>query len=283
MNRRVGIGGAAAFVVILAVGAGAWWSRTGAPAPPLPGSAQIQDDGTLPVPPVPPRIAQGAEYEECLAMLPNDPAGARDMAETWASHDGGEAATHCLALSKVELGDAQGGAAMLEALAASSRAPDAARAEVYDQADEAWLVAGDESRAYAAASVALTLLPDNVDLLVDHAIAAGGLQRFADAQADLSRALELDPKRVDAWVLRGSAWRHLGRLDLAQDDVDRALAADPNNTEALLERGILRQRADDQAGARQDWERAISLAPDTDTADLAQQDLALLDAGPARQ
>ena len=52
--------------------------------------------------------------------------------------------------------------------------------------------------------------------------------------------------------------------------------------EALLEHGILRQRVDDQAGARQDWERAISLEPDSATADLAQQNLALLDAGPDR-
>jgi tetratricopeptide (TPR) repeat protein len=287
MNRRVVIGGAAAAVILLTLGAAAWWAWPGAVGvaggPAVSPLAQAPEGEPLPVPPVPPRIAQGAQYEQCLAMLPTDPAGARDMAETWQSHDGGEAATHCLALSKIELGDPQGGAEMLEALATSSHAPDAARAEVFDQADEAWLVAGDENRAFAAATLALTLLPDDVDLLVNHAVAAGALQRYADAQADLSRALDLDPKRTDALVLRGSAWRHLGRLDLAQADVGRALAADPDDTEALLERGILRQRANDEAGAREDWERAISLAPDTDTADLAQQDLALLDAGPERQ
>ncbi len=272
-------------VVLLAAGAGAWWARRATPDAPRAdqGSAATADTAPLPVPPVPPRIAQGADYEKCLAMLPNDPSGARDMAETWQAHDGGDAAAHCLALSKIELGDPQGGAQMLETLASDSHAPDPARAEVFDQADEAWLIAGDPARAYAAATLALTLLPDDVDLLVNHAIAAGALQRFADAQDDLSRALELDPKRVDAWVLRGSAWRHLGQLDRALDDIDRALDADPDSTEALLERGILRQRRNDEAGARQDWERAISLAPDTDTADLAQQDLALLDAGPARQ
>jgi regulator of sirC expression with transglutaminase-like and TPR domain len=51
----------------------------------------------------------------------------------------------------------------------------------------------------------------------------------------------------------------------------------------LLERGILRQRRNDDEGARADWQRAISLAPDTATADLAEQNLALLEAGPVRR
>ena len=84
-------------------------------------------------------------------------------------------------------------------------------------------------------------------------------------------------------MLRGAARRHLGRLALAQDDVDRALALDPGDAEALLERGILRQRRNDADGARADWERTIALAPDGQAADLAQQNLALLEAGPERR
>ena len=95
--------------------------------------------------------------------------------------------------------------------------------------------------------------------------------------------LERDPHRPDALVLRAAALRHLQHLDLAQGDVERALALDPDDAEALLERGILRQHRDDAPGARGDWERAITLAPDSGTADLAQQNLALLDAGPERK
>ena len=40
------------------------------------------------------------------------------------------------------------------------------------------------------------------------------------------------------------------------------------------------QRLGELAGARSDWEHAADLAPDTPTADLAQQNLALLEAGP---
>jgi tetratricopeptide (TPR) repeat protein len=96
----------------------------------------------------------------------------------------------------------------------------------------------------------------------------------------LDRALALDPGRVDALVFRAAAWRNESRLPRAQEDIDRAIALDPDNPEALLERGIERKLAGDTAGAREDWVRAKTLAPDTATADLAEQNLALLDAGP---
>jgi Tfp pilus assembly protein PilF len=100
---------------------------------------------------------------------------------------------------------------------------------------------------------------------------------------DLSHALELDGKRPDALVLRAAAWRHEGHLDLAQDDVDRAISQDPDNPEAYLERGILRQRRGDRAGAQADWQHAATLAPDSATSDLAEQNLALLEAGPEQK
>ncbi len=158
-----------------------------------------------------------------------------------------------------------------------------ARATVYGQADQAWLMAGDPARARAAAILALSLSPDDPDLLIDSSVAAALLERYDDAVDDLSRALDLDPKRPDALVLRAAAWRHTGHLDLAQDDVDRALAQDPESPEGYLERGILRQRRGEWAGARNDWTRARSLAPDSATSDLAEQNLALLEAGPQRR
>jgi Flp pilus assembly protein TadD len=80
--------------------------------------------------------------------------------------------------------------------------------------------------------------------------------------------------------LRATARRHLGRLADAQVDIEKALSLDGDNADALLERGIIRQRQGDLAGARTDWERAETLSPDNSTGDLAEQNLALLDAGP---
>ncbi len=262
--------------LLLAAGGAAWWMR---PPPPAEGTEAAE---SLPIPPVPPRVAQGERYERCLAMLPDDPNGAELLAQSWQTEGGGAGAEHCLALARIALGDPAAGAGLLDHIAGGSAAPGAARAVVYDQAAQAWLMAGQAERAFAASTQAVLLAPDSPDFLIDRALAAELLARWADAVDDLGRALDGDPRRPDALVLRGSALRHLGRLAEARDDVDRALALDPDNTEALLERGILRQRGDDRSGARQDWERAITLAPDSQAADLARQNLALLEAGPQR-
>lgn len=265
-------------LLLAAAGGGAWWEMS-----PGPDAAEAEDvEPPLPVPPVPPRIAQGDQYESCLAMLPTDPEGAQALAQTWQTAGGGDAADHCLALARIELGDPEDGATLLERIGANSRGTAVARAAIYGQATQAWLMAGDASRAYAAATLALSLSSDDADLLIDRAVAAGALERWQDAVDDLTHALEVDPRRPDAMVLRGSAWRHLGKLDPAEDDIASALTMDPENAEGLLERGILRQRRNDAAGARSDWEHAIALAPDSATADLAQQNLALLEAGPDR-
>ncbi len=270
----------AAGVLLLVVAGGGAWEWQGSETGSFDDSAA---EDSLPIPPVPPRIAEGPDYEKCLGMLASDPAGANTFADAWQATGGGEAADHCLALAQVQLGDVQTGAEMLEKIAANSNAPAVARASVYGQADQAWLMAGEPARALAAATLALSLSPDDVDLLIDRSVASGTLGHYEDAVDDLSHALELDPKRADALVLRAAAWRHEGHLDLAQDDVDRALARDPDNPEAYLERGILRQRHGDRAGAHNDWVQAEALAPDTATSDLAEQNLALLEAGPERR
>jgi tetratricopeptide (TPR) repeat protein len=276
MGIRVVLGAGTAALFLLVAGGGAWWEL-------LPASDFVEaaeSPARLPIPPVPPRIAQGDQYESCLAMLPADPEGAQALAETWQTAGGGSGADHCLALARIELGDPEDGAMLLEKIGTGNFGPAAARATILGQATQAWLMNGSSDRAYAAATLALALSADDPDLLIDRSIAAGALQRWQDAVDDLTRALDEDPRRPDAMVLRGSAWRHLGQLDLADDDIARALAMDPENPEGLLERGIIRERRNDRQGARTDWEQAIALAPDSPAADLAQQNLALLEAGP---
>ncbi len=267
---------AGAILAALLLAGGAWWWRDD-PA------LETAADEPLPVPPIPPRIAQGADYDRCLAMLATDPNGARALADTWTAAGGGDGATHCSALATIAFGEPEAGAAMLDTLAGHSGASGTARAAVYAQAGQAWLIAGSPDHALASTTLALSLTPDNADLLVDRSMAEGALERYQQAADDLSRALDLEPGRVDALVFRASAWRQLDRLDLAQADIDQAVGLDPDDADALLERGILRQRQGDRAGARRDWEQAVRLAPDSATADLAQQNLALLDAGPERK
>ncbi len=236
----------------------------------------------LPLPPVSPRIAEGPDYDHCLAMLYDDPDGASTFADTWTSSGGGDGATHCQALAQIELGNAETGAQSLEKLASTTKAPDLTRAAVYGQAVQAWLMANKPDHAFEAATLALALSPNDPDLLIDRAVTEGKLDHFHEAIDDLNHALAIAPNRAEAFVLRASAWRHLDNLDVASSDIERALAINPDSSEALLERGILRQRTGNPTGARQDWQRAINLDPNSETADLAEQDLALLAAGPGQ-
>ncbi len=234
----------------------------------------------LPLPPVPPRLAADADYQHCLDMLGDDPAGGYAFADAWFATGGGAPALHCQGLAAIALGDPQSGATLVERAAVESQATAGARAAVLGEAVQAWLMADDAAHAYEAASKAVELAPENPDLLIDRSIAAATMERYLDAIDDLDRALALDPDRADALTFRAAAWRNEGKLATARADADRAVALDPENPEALLERGIDRQRAGDEAGARADWERAKTLAPDSATADLAEQNLALLEAGP---
>ena len=279
MNARSMLAALAAVIVIGGGLAWAWQRQPQASALADP----VDSAESLPLPPVPPRIAEGEDYERCMAMLASDPTGANTFADAWEATGGGEGAVHCHALAQIALGDAETGAQMLETLAGSSHAPAVARAAVYGQADQAWLIAGESDRAFAAATLALSLSGDDADLLIDRATAAIGLERWEDVIEDVTRALEIDGKRSDALVLRSVAWRQTGHLDRAQVDVDHAFMLDSDNPEAFLERGILRQRRGDTAGAHQDWVEAMTLAPDTATSDLAEQNLALLEAGPDRR
>jgi tetratricopeptide (TPR) repeat protein len=267
--------GAFTAAALASLGTGLW--VVGAPRP-----APAAED-VLPLPPEPPRLADGPEMQRCLGLLQTDAEGARGFAATWAAAGGAEGARHCEALAVLALGDAARAADRLEALASRSLAGPAARAAVFAQAAQAWLMAGEAGRAFGATTMALTLAPDDTDLLIDRAVALGSLGRYREAVEDLDRALAAEPDRAEALVFRAAAWRHMDRAEPARRDIERALAIAPGNAEALLERGILRQLAGDAAGARMDWERAIEVSPDSVAADLAAQNLALNEAGPARR
>lgn len=259
------------------------------PAPPPEAQAspapttEIPGDNSLPLPPEPPRLTDSPEYDTCLTLLRTDAEDALAMAQAWEQHGGGEGARHCTALAQLALGEPDRAAEKLERLASDSRAGNAARAAVYAQAVQAWTMAAQPGRAYAASTLALTLSPEDPALLVDRALAAASLSRYDEALLDLDHALRLEPGRPDTLVFRAAALRHLDRQADAMRDVEAALARDPEHPEALLERGILKQLKGDTAGARRDWQRTVDVAPDSPAADLAQQNLALNEAGPRRR
>jgi len=209
-----------------------------------------------------PRDADAATYERCIKLAKENPAAAGDFAADWQKRGGAHPADHCFAVALIGLKQYPEAATRLEALAqAMVRAPATLRAEVLGQAGQAWLLAGDAARAYAADGAAIELRPDDIDLLTDRAEAAGQAGWFDKAVADLDRVLKANPLRADALIYRASANRALERLDPALADIEMALKLAPDSVAALLERGNIRRLKGDIPGARQDWLRVAKLAP----------------------
>jgi tetratricopeptide (TPR) repeat protein len=256
-------------------GAGAWWWQAPAEVEPV-------ETADLPVPPFPPRITQGSDYEACLAALADDPDGAIAIAESWQSGGGGDGAAHCRGLALIAVGRPEEGAAVLEDLSSKTTAPPLAKASLLYQAVQARMMVDQAEQARADATAALALSPDDVDLMIGRAAAEAALGAVPEALRDLSDALTRDATRTDALIARAALYRGQGQITLARTDIEKALTLDPDDADALLERGILRQRSGDLAGARADWEHARGTEPDSVTADRAEQNLSLLDAGPAQ-
>ena len=213
--------------------------------------------------------ADAATYDRCLKLAKQNPGAAQSLAQAWHERGGAHPADHCAAIALFGLKRYKEAATRLEALAqAMTTAPAGLRAEVFDQAGQAWLLAGDPVRAYAAAGRALSLQPTDPELFLDRAEAAASAGYYDKAVADLDHVLKSNPNRVEALIYRASAYRALERLDPALADVEKALAKAPNSVPALLERGNIRRLSGDREGARADWERIGQLAPGTQ-ADMA--------------
>ena len=221
---------------------------------------------------------QEREYQDCMTLARAAPAQGFDSALGWASLGGGAGAQHCAAVALIGLGRHREAGQRLERLAAELQGANRAlRSAVLVQAGQAWILAGDATRAHSVQSAALEIDPDNVELLLDRSITLATTENYWEALDDLNRALELAPGRPDLLVLRASAYRSLDVPELAQEDIVLALTRAPDNPDALLERGMLRRLAGDDAGARDDWMRAIALSEGTPTAEAARANLEKLD------
>jgi tetratricopeptide (TPR) repeat protein len=227
-------------------------------------AAAAAEPTSSPTRPAGPRNAEAdaATYDRCLKLAKQNPGAAQSLAQTWHEQGGAHPAEHCAAVALVGLKRYKEAATRLEALAqAMTSAPAGLRADVFDQAGQAWLLAGDAVRAYAAAGQALGLQPNDSELLLDRAEAAASAGYYDKAVADLDHVLKADPGRVEALIYRASANRALNRRDAALADVEKALALTPNSVPGLLERGNIRRLNGDLEGARADWERIGQIAP----------------------
>ena len=241
------------------------------------GPDRARADSTAPAPGT---FEQSKQYAACMLLARDHPQDAYDSAGTWLTQNGGAPAQHCRAVALIGL-DRYAEAADLLIQTANELAKTDARktilADLYGQAAQAWLMAGDGEQALVTDNAALELEPDDVELRIDRAVVNVGVGKYWEAIDDLNRANELAPDRADILVLRASAYRYVESPELALEDVGHALAIDASNAEAYLERGILESQSKDVTSARADFLKAVELAPESPTAEAAQARLQQLD------
>ncbi|MBX6320305.1 MAG: hypothetical protein IRY94_00600 [Rhodospirillaceae bacterium] len=206
-----------------------------------------------------------------------------DTAHAWEQAGGGPPARHCAAVATLALGHDREAAAMLESVAEEElkAGSKTLASQLLGQAGQAWQLAGDMDRAYAAQTRGLELNPDDTELRIDRALTLADEKKYWEALDDFNLVQAEQPDRPDVLMWMAAAYRRLGVYDLARDLIDRSLSIEPDNPDALLERGILRHLAQDEAGARADWERVVKLAHGTPAGSAAQANLKLIAGGGA--
>lgn len=232
-----------------------------------------------------PDLANPAQtYDSCILLSKSHPDEALELASKWAAVGGGEGAQHCRALALVGLNDFGQGALELEQLAQKSKGTVGLRANLLEQAGQAWLLQGEPTRAYNAQTAGLKLvtpdMPQYVRLLVDRAATLAEGAKFKDAMADLDAALKQQPDNADALAFRATAHRNLKEIDLALADAEAAVKADPRNVHARLERANIYKLQGRINDARRDWVLIPQLAPDSDAAKAARADMERADVKP---
>jgi regulator of sirC expression with transglutaminase-like and TPR domain len=232
-----------------------------------------------------PLLAAGAlvvsstfSYPQCLKRSERYPEDALEMAMNALVDGSDPMAEHCAAVALVGLKQYAEAARRLDALARKGAAGDAEmRAEILNQAGNAWLLAGQGELAAASFTAAIALMPGESLFLIDRARAWASQKKWAQAETDLSAALVAEPGNIEALVLRSSARRAQKNLQGAKGDVTQALLLEPENTEALAERGLIRAASGDKAGARQDFLKVLEKAPNGPAAASARREIERLE------
>ena len=223
-------------------------------------------------------VSSTFSYPQCLKRSERYPEDALEMAMNALVDGADPMAEHCAAVALVGLKQYEEAARRLDALAQKGSAGDAEmRAEILNQAGNAWLLAGQAVFASDSFTAAIILMPGESLYLIDRARASAVQKKWAQAETDLSAALVAEPGNVEALVLRSSARRAMRNLQGAKGDVTQALLLEPENIEALAERGLIRAASGDRIGARQDFMKVLSKAPDSAAAASARREIERLE------
>ncbi len=206
--------------------------------------------------------------EACVALIKTSPAKAIEAAGAWRLSGGGLSARHCLGLAYAAAERWEPAATAFESAAAEAdTVKDQRRADFWAQAGNAWLAAGDPTRAKRAldsALVAGTASPElRGEVHLDRARAAFALADLPGARADIDQALRLVPADPFAWLLSSALALKEEKVARAQADIAKAKQLAPNDPDVLLQAGTVAGISGEVEDARMLYAQAAKAGPDT--------------------
>ncbi len=224
-------------------------------------------------------------YEHCLDRAKSDPAAAEAEAGQWQLAGGGFFASQCLGMAYANEARWSAAAASFEnAARAAEKAGDTRSANYWAQAGNAWLAAGDPSKARSALDAAISAGTLKEQALgeahLDRARAMAAGDDPEGARDDLDRALREVPSDPLAWLLSATLARREQQVPRAKTDIAEALRLGGDDPAVQLEAGNIAALAGDEMGAKTAWRQAVTLRPDSAPGKAAAAALAQFDGTP---
>jgi tetratricopeptide (TPR) repeat protein len=219
-----------------------------------------------------------APATSCTDQIKTDPVAAAETANAWHANGGGALARQCAGLAYAAQGRwAQAALAFEQAAREADAAQEIAAANLWIQAGNARLAAGEPAAAIAAIDRALVsgMLtgPAKGEARLDRARANVAAGDTVAARADLDEALKLVPEDPLAWLLSASLARRMGQMERAQVDIAEAARRSPDDASVALEAGRIALAAGAPAAARLAFESAVKVQPGSEAARAAQGEL----------
>ena len=220
-------------------------------------------------------------YRRCVEQVRANPNFAIETANAWLLQGGSLYARQCLGLAYVALERWEAAATVYEQAATEvPSAQGSLRADLFVQAGNAWIAAGQPTKAVLALDQALTSSALNDELRgeihLDRARALVALSDPAGARRDLDRALQLVPADPFGWYLSAALARRENNLTRARADISRALELVPANPDFQLLAGTLAGLAGDLQEAERLYRRVTEMAPESEAGRAAAASLATL-------
>lgn len=215
----------------------------------------------------------------CTGLVKSNPGQAVQVASDWRIKGGGLDARQCLGLAYVALERWPAAATEFEQAAAEAEtARDPRHADLWVQAGNSWLAAGNAARARKAfdAALATALLASELrgEVHLDRGRAGVALGDLTGARADIDKGLALVPADPFGWYLSSALALKEGRLARAQDDIAEAVRLAPDDANLLVHAGNVAGISGEIEAARGLYARAIKAAPNSDAARAARTALA---------